>query len=249
MIIIYLCTFFLGASLASFLNATLYRVDNGYKYPTIIKLSSHCEQCKNKLKWWELIPIIGYILIKGRCSRCKKSVNIYYPLSELLLGTSFTLFLLFNIPWYLWLLVILLFILSYFDIKEQAVYKNLVHIFLGFCLLFYLLYSFEIHNLALPLIFTLFFLVLNMIKKSFGLGDILVLLGLGILLSWQQYLVMFWSGITLALLYSMILVVKEKVSIKGTKVPMIPFFSISFVLTTIYGEEIYTSLLKLMRIW
>jgi prepilin signal peptidase PulO-like enzyme (type II secretory pathway) len=195
MTVIHICIFLLGSSLASFLNATLYRIENKYNYIDIIKISSHCEKCKHILKWWELIPIIGYILIKGKCSKCKNSINIYYPLSELFLATTFLLFFLSNISWYIWIIILFLFILSYFDSKEKAVYKSLVHIFLLISLLFFLLFAFDISNLFLPVIFTLLLLVLNMIKKSFGLGDILILLGLGVLLNFQQYMVMFWLGI------------------------------------------------------
>ncbi len=241
--------FFLGAVMASFLNATLYRLEEGYKYPEIIKLGSHCENCKKILKWWELIPIIGYFLIRGKCPKCGKKVNLYYPLSELVLGITFTSFFIYAIPWYLWIVAIFLFVLSYFDIKEQAVYKNLVHAFLATTLLFYFLFAFNIANLVLPIIFAVMIIILNLVKKSFGFGDLLVLLGLGILISWQQYLVMFWLGIMIALLYSLILLASRKVRLKGAKVAMIPFFSISFVITVLYGEQIYYYLLNFMKIW
>jgi prepilin signal peptidase PulO-like enzyme (type II secretory pathway) len=241
--------FFLGAAVASFLNATLYRLEKGYKYPQIIKQGSHCENCGKILTWWELIPIIGYLLIKGKCPKCGEKVNLYYPLSELVLGATFVFFFIYTIPWYLWLVVIFLFILSYFDIKEQAVYKDLVHAFLATTLLFYFLFAFDIANLILPAMFFVMIIILNLIKKSFGIGDLLVLLGLGILISWQQYLVMFWLGIMIALLYSLILLATKKINLKGAKVPMIPFFSISFVLTILYGEELYYNLLNFMKIW
>jgi prepilin signal peptidase PulO-like enzyme (type II secretory pathway) len=247
MVIIYICTFLLGASLASFLNATLYRLEKGYKYPEIIKVGSHCEKCERLLTWWELIPILGYILTKGRCSECGESINIYYPISELYLGLTFLTFLIFGISWYMWIVILFLFTLSYFDVKDKEVYQEHVHVFLGLCVLF-LIINFEISNIYLPVIFTLFFLLLNRIKKSFALGDILVLLGLGILISWQQYLVMFWLGILIALLYSVTLILKEKVDIKEVKVFMIPFFTISFTITILYGDEIYSYLLKLMMI-
>jgi prepilin signal peptidase PulO-like enzyme (type II secretory pathway) len=92
-------------------------------------------------------------------------------------------------------------------------------------------------------------IILNLVKKSFGVGDLLVLLGLGILVPWQQYLVMFWLGIMIALLYSLILLATKKINLKGAKIPMIPFFSISFVLTLLYGEELYYILLNFMKIW
>ena len=241
--------FFFGAAVASFLNATLYRLEKGYKYPEIIKQGSHCENCKKILKWWELIPIIGYLLIRGKCPKCGEKVNVYYPLSELFLGVIFVLFFVYAMPWYLWLVVMFLFILSYFDIKEQAVYKDLIHAFLATTLLFYFLFAFDISNIILPAIFAVLIIILNLIKKSFGTGDFLVLFGLGVLISWQQYLVMFWLGIIIALLYSLVLLVSKKISLKGAKVPMIPFFSISFVITVLYGEQIYYYLLNFVEIW
>lgn len=241
--------FFLGAVMASFLNATLYRLEKGYKYPEIIKLGSHCENCKKILKWWELIPIIGYLIIRGKCSKCGEKVNFYYPLSELILGTIFVLFFVYAIPLYLWLVAIFLFILSYFDVKEQAVYKDLIHIFLAITLLFYFLFAFDIANLILPTIFSVMIIIINLIKKSFGIGDLFVLLGLGVLISWQQYLIMFWLGIMIALLYSLALLVSKKITLKGAKVPMIPFYSISFVITLLYGKELYYILLNFMKMW
>jgi prepilin signal peptidase PulO-like enzyme (type II secretory pathway) len=235
--------------MASFLNATLYRLEKGYKYPEIIKLSSHCENCKKILKWWELIPIIGYVLIRGKCSKCKEKVNLYYPLSELFLGIIFVLFFVYAIPWYLWIIALFLFILSYFDIMEQAVYKYLIYIFLGTTLLFYLFFSLNISNLVLPLIFFVMIMILNLVKKSFGMGDLFLLLGLGILISWQQYLVMFWLGIVIGLIYSLTLLVAKKIEFEGARVPMIPFFSIAFIITLLYGEQIYDLLLNFMKIW
>jgi prepilin signal peptidase PulO-like enzyme (type II secretory pathway) len=249
MILINIWLFFLGAAFASFLNATLYRLDNGYKYPEIIKVGSHCENCKKNLKWWELIPIIGYFLIKGRCSKCGKKVNAYYPLSELLLGVIFVLFFISSVSWYLWITVLFLFILSYFDIKEQAVYKDLIHVFLVITLLFYFLFAFDVANLILPVIFSIMIIILNLVKKSFGFGDLLVLLGLGILITWQQYIVMFWLGIIFALLYSLVLLITKKIELKGAKIPMIPFFALSFVVAVLYGDRIYYILLNLMKIW
>jgi prepilin signal peptidase PulO-like enzyme (type II secretory pathway) len=249
MIIIYICIFFLGASIASFLNATTYRVDNGYKYPDIIKSNSHCEKCKHVLTWWELFPILGYIYIGGKCSKCKDGINIYYPISELFLGLLFLSFYLLSIPWYIWIVVLFLFILSYHDVKYRAVPKGLVHVFLVLCVSIYSIYLFNIPNIYLPILVTIMFLIINLIKKSFGLGDILVLLGLGILLTYDRYIVMFWLGIVLALLYSIYLIIKKKVDYKKAKIPMIPFFTISFSISILFGGEIYKYLLKLMGIW
>ena len=249
MVIIYICIFFLGASLASFLNATTYRVDNKYKYPDIIKSGSHCENCKHMLTWWELFPILGYIFIKGKCTSCKNKINIYYPISEFVLGSIFLFLYINNIPWYYWIITLLLFVFSYHDIKYKAIPKDMVHIFLGICILFFLFFSLNIQNIYTPLVVSVVLLAMNIVKKSFGMGDILILFGLGILLYYEKYLVMFWIGIILALLYSLIWIAIKKIDMKKAKVPMIPFFTLSFVISVVYGEEIFKFLLKYLSIW
>ena len=78
--------FLLGLVLASFLNALLYRIDNGYKYPEIFVKGSHCEKCGKMLKVYELIPVLSYIIFRGKCSKCGYKIPKYYPISELALG-------------------------------------------------------------------------------------------------------------------------------------------------------------------
>ncbi len=249
MLIIYLCVFFLGASLASFLNASIYRIEKKYKYPTIITSKSHCEYCKKELSWLELIPVIGFFLLKGKCKKCKEKINIYYPLSELVLGLIFLLFFLNSITWYFWIIVLFLFVFTTYDIKYKAIPKDIVHIFLLLSSLLFYLYILNPTNLYLPIAITLFLILVNIIKKSFGVGDILVLLGLGILIPYQQYIVTFWGGIIIALLYTLYLLFKGVKNIRKIKVPMMPFFSLSFVISLIYGNQLFDILLKFLGIW
>jgi prepilin signal peptidase PulO-like enzyme (type II secretory pathway) len=248
MIVIYICIFFLGASLASFLNATLYRIEKGYRYPKIVMLGSHCEKCKHMLTWWELIPVLGYILVGGKCSKCEKKINLYYPLSEFLLGLVLLLFFLYSIQWYLWIIAFFLFVLSYHDSEYKAIPKNMVHIFLLFSFLIFFFFVFNPQNLLAPLVVCLSLLIMNAVKKSFGMGDILILFSLGILFSWANFLVLFWLGIMLALLYSVILIIKGEKNIRKIKIPMIPFFAIAFSIVVLYGEPIYTLLVKFLRL-
>jgi prepilin signal peptidase PulO-like enzyme (type II secretory pathway) len=79
-------------------------------------------------------------------------------------------------------------------------------------------------------------------------GDILVLLGLGILIPYQQYIVTFWGGIIIALLYTLYLLFKGVKNIRKIKVPMMPFFSLSFVISLIYGNQLFDILLKFLGI-
>lgn len=249
MLIIYLCIFFLGASLASFLNATVYRLENGYKYPKIVTLNSHCEQCKHPLNWKQLIPILGYIFYKGKCPKCKSAVNLYYPISELILGTTFLLFYLNNISLFFYVVILFLFTLSFYDYLSHSIPKNLVHILLGINIIFFFFFNFNLGNIYLPLIICGVLLLINIFKKSFGFGDILVLSAIGILQTFGEFFTTFWLAIFIALFYSLTVIVKKKEDVKKAKVPMIPFISIAFIISILWGEMIYFQLLKWIGIW
>lgn len=85
--VLYLILFFiLGLVFGSFFNVLASRIP---RQESIILPPSHCEKCGHKLKWYELIPIISYIIQKGRCRNCKTSLSLLYPFSELALGLLF----------------------------------------------------------------------------------------------------------------------------------------------------------------
>ena len=86
LIIIYL--FVLGLLLGSFLTLV------GLRAPlnkSIVKPRSHCDTCGHILAWYELIPIISYIIQNGKCRKCKTKLSIFYPIIELISGNIFAL--------------------------------------------------------------------------------------------------------------------------------------------------------------
>ena len=80
--------FILGTLLGSFYNVVAYRLTKGQ---SIIYPSSHCPNCNHKLKPYELIPIVSFILQRGKCTKCKKKISWFYPLSEIICGLLFVL--------------------------------------------------------------------------------------------------------------------------------------------------------------
>ena len=75
----------LGLVVGSFLNVVIYRLPRlleGIETETLSHPSSHCPTCKTPLKIWQNIPLISYVLLKGRCGFCKASINWQYPLVE-----------------------------------------------------------------------------------------------------------------------------------------------------------------------
>lgn len=80
--------FIIGLIFGSFFQVVALRLPRG---ESIVKPASHCEACNERLKWYDLIPIISYIIQGGKCRYCKKHISIKYPIFELLTGLSFCL--------------------------------------------------------------------------------------------------------------------------------------------------------------
>ena len=75
--------FLLGLAIGSFLNVLIDRLvkDESIAYPP-----SHCDHCKKPLQWYDLLPVVSFIVLNGKCRYCHKSISWQYPIVELLTG-------------------------------------------------------------------------------------------------------------------------------------------------------------------
>ena len=83
MFLFHLLIFILGTIIGSFLNVVIFRLKTN---ETILKNRSHCNYCQKKLNWYELIPLISFIIQLGKCRKCKKKISWQYALVELSTG-------------------------------------------------------------------------------------------------------------------------------------------------------------------
>ena len=86
----YFQAFLIGSCIGSFLNVIVYRLPNNF---SIVKPRSFCPKCKTKLTWRENIPLISWLIQRGRCKNCDKSIPIRYPLVELTTAILFVVFI------------------------------------------------------------------------------------------------------------------------------------------------------------
>ena len=85
--IIFLIIFFIfGAVMGSFFHVVATRMSRD---ESIVFPASHCDKCNHKLKWYENIPIISYILLKGKCSSCHSKIPISYLIVEIVTALLF----------------------------------------------------------------------------------------------------------------------------------------------------------------
>ena len=77
----YILAGILGLCVGSFLNVVIYRLPNGMN---LAKPDSHCTTCDYMLKWYDNIPVLSYIILGGKCRKCKQKISPRYMLVELL---------------------------------------------------------------------------------------------------------------------------------------------------------------------
>jgi len=85
-VVAYLYLFLLGTIVGSFYNVCIYRLP---KDQDIFLKSSSCRECKQPIKWYYNIPVLGYFALLGKCSHCKKKISPQYPLVEFVTGLLF----------------------------------------------------------------------------------------------------------------------------------------------------------------
>ena len=79
--------FAFGCCLGSFLNVCIWRIPRG---ESLSKAASHCGSCNTPIKWYDNLPLISYIVLRGRCRACKQHYSMRYFLVELICGILFT---------------------------------------------------------------------------------------------------------------------------------------------------------------
>ena len=132
----YFQAFVIGSCIGSFLNVVVFRFPNDL---SIIKPRSFCPRCKTKLTWKENVPLISWLIQRGRCKNCNTSISIKYPLTELLTAILFVLFiksspsiysyssnLFFNI-FFSWLFLSILICIALIDIEGFWIPQGLIN--------------------------------------------------------------------------------------------------------------------------
>lgn len=227
--------FIFGLIFGSFFQVVGLRLPKG---ESIIKPASHCTNCDKKLKWYELIPILSYIIQGGKCRHCKNHISIKYPLYELLTGICFALlYIVFGfstdiiIPLTLTsaLIIVIISDIEYMVIPDEVLLFGTVillvetlilkgwgaglHSFLGGLLGFVLMY---VIKLAGDFAFK---------AESLGGGDIKLFFMLGLVFNFDTIVVILFLASFFALPYAISIMLMKKDNV----VPYGPFISLTAI--------------------
>ncbi len=163
--------FITGLCIGSFLNVVILRT---LSEESIVFPASKCPKCQTPLKWWHNIPVLSYILLRGKCAFCKKPISIQYPIIELITGIIYTiLFMKFGVSFdtlFAWIFAALLIVIAGTDIKEKVVYDVHTYTLIGFGLLYAVVVTataiYQIHVAGTPIEFSKYILLNNPLSMS-----------------------------------------------------------------------------------
>lgn len=230
------CFFVLGTILGSFYNVVGYRLPKG---ESIVSPSSHCPNCNHKLNFWELIPIISFLLQRGKCTSCKQKISWFYPIFEFSCGLVFALaFHSFGFTWELLIALTFISMLIIIMVSDYIymIIPDEVLLTFGVILFFEILFINGYQTLLLSLgngcIASLFIYFLKMVgdlifkKESMGGGDIKLLFIFGLVLGWQLSVFSIFLASVIGLPLSLIILCKKNDHI----IPFGPFLSIGAII-------------------
>jgi len=227
--------FIIGTIFGSFLNVIIYRIPNQI---SIIKPRSHCPKCKKMIPFYRNIPIISFLIQRGKCNQCNKSISFIYPLTEFIIGIIFLIgFHYFQYVEFISFILVssLLYAISIIDYKYYIIPLEL-SFFTLLALLPNIIFSsnplFYIYGLLVGLGYLLFIYTVTWVitkKEPLGLGDIQLIALLGLWLGPLKILITIFLSACIGIFYWIILYF-IKGHEKNRKLPFGTFLSLSAII-------------------
>ena len=239
-------------SIGSFINVVVDRSMNDES----LMGRSHCDYCKKKLSWCDLIPVFSYLFLKGRCRYCHTSLSFQYPLVELLTGVWFMCVVLcapnadlLRIILY-WGIVSSAWVIFLSDLKYQLIADNMLIAALVFILLLKLYEKATLFSLGFDLLAAVvtllpigfFYLVSK--GKWMGEGDIYIAALMGLFLGIQKGLVAVYLAFVVGAVIGIILLLIRRKKMKSA-IPFGPFLIIGSTVAVLWGGTIIRFILKM----
>mgnify|MGYP001430220774 CR=1 FL=1 len=238
--------FILGSSIGSFLNVCIYRVPNG---ESIVSPPSSCPKCKNRLRWYHNIPVLGYAFLGGRCGFCGLPISLRYPFVEILTGALFLLvfyyFCFCPLSFVYWLFLSLLIVVSFIDLDHQVIPDviSIPGIFLGLICSFLIPWidwfdSFLGAFLGAAILLSIALLYKYLVgRDGMGMGDVKLLAMLGSFLGWKSiFPIVFLASLIGTVIGVPLMMARRQTG--ALALPFGPFLAFAATIYLFWGEAI-----------
>ena len=236
----------LGLIVGSFSNVCIYRIPRN---ESIVYPASHCPKCGKTIKPFDNIPLLSYILLKGRCRNCKSKISIQYPIVELLTGLIYLIiYLIYGLSIQTLVYIILssaLIIIAFIDLNQQIIPDviSLPGIVIGFIVSFFVPYISFVDSILGIVVGGGIILIIGLggsviyKKEAMGGGDVKLSAMIGAFLGWRYIIISLFLGFFLGALIGIILIIM-KIKKREDVIPFGPFIILGSFITLLWGEKI-----------
>lgn len=228
----------MGLSVGSFLNCWVYRLNHGL---SVVRGRSFCPRCRHKLSWLDNIPLLSFILLRGRCRHCRSSIASYYPLVELAAGLLTVLVISYQLSVISLIVAYLLLAIFVSDWLYQTIPDQIVFPAVGLAIFYLILNTqYSILNTFLSgLAAAGFFwsLVVLTKGKGMGTGDVKLAALMGLLLGWPKIILAIALAFLTGAIMGVILVLKGKKTM-ASQIAFGPFLVVATFVGLFWGERI-----------
>lgn len=242
----YIFAFAVYACVGSFIGVCADRIPRGEQ---MYKGRSHCDSCDRELKAWELIPILSYVLLGGRCKRCRKRIpvsSLFIELATSVLGTlAFIMYGLTVQGIAFSIITCILIEIAIVDYKTMEIsdLASLMIAVIGIALMIY--DGSYIPSLIGMACVSLPFLVLALFK-TMGFGDVKLMAAVGLLLGYKGVLLAAFFGIVIGSVAAAVMKIKNQ---KGWKsaIAFGPYLCVGTYISMLFGEQLLSLYLSLLQ--
>jgi leader peptidase (prepilin peptidase)/N-methyltransferase len=248
---IYIVIFLYGIVIGSFLNVCICRIP---EKKGIVGGRSYCDNCNSVIKWYDLIPIVSYIILKGRCRNCKSKISIQHPIIEIMNGLLYVL--VFHISGFYslekmlismisCLVVSALLALSVIDFRTNEIPIGF-NLFIAIAGVFTVLIAYVMTGREMFIVIehimgifavSAFLLLIYFASHGRGIGggDIKLMASAGLVLGWKMIILAFFLGCILA---SIVHPIRMKVNHQDRVLAFGPYLSIGITVALLFGKQI-----------
>ena len=254
-VFLHIYMFALGAVVGSFLNVCISRLPENQ---SIVKPASRCPSCSTPIRWYDNIPLISFIILRGKCRRCGCSISWQYPAVELLTAILFVVLMQeFSNPIALVIYLVFvcaLIVVTFIDLKHYIIPNeiSIPGVFIGLALSLVparltggqMASSSFIDSLIGCIVgggilyLTALFSLAVFKKEGMGGGDIKLLGMVGAFLGWKLAIMTIVLGSMLGAVVGVTLILL-RLKLRTDYIPFGPYLALAAVLSLLYGEQLW----------
>ncbi len=246
---IFIIAFVFGTIVGSFLNVCIYRIPKGL---SIVLPPSHCPSCSAPIKPYDNIPIVSFLLLRGKCRSCKAKISPRYPIVEALNGLMYVLVIWrFGPGWstpVFFAFCSALIVITFVDLDIQIIPDviTLPGIVIGLMAGSLILpdpfersslLGFKHAVIGLASGGIVFYVIAVLSRGGMGGGDIKMMAMIGAFAGWKSVLLTTFAGSLLGSFVGICLMIFKGKGRK-TKIPFGPFLALGALISLFYGQEI-----------